>query len=59
MCLHEVFTIVTYVCTLKGPPGDIIDLTILSDTITACSFALQWSRPSSDPYVCTIRIKLK
>ena len=32
-----------------GPPGDISDVN--SDTITACSFVVQWSRPSSDP-VC-------
>ena len=43
-------------CILKGSPGDIIDLTILSDTITACSFAVQWSRPSSLPYSYTVRI---
>ena len=42
--------------TTGGRPGDITDLTILSDTITACSFAVQWSRPSSDPYSYTIRI---
>ena len=31
-------------------------MTILSDTITACSFVVQWSRPSNDPYSYTIRI---
>ena len=36
---------------LTGPPGDISDLIIPPDTITACSFVVQWSRPSSDP-VC-------
>ena len=34
-----------------GPPGDISDVNIPPDTITACSFVVQWSRPSSDP-VC-------
>ena len=34
-----------------GPPGDISDVTIAPDTITACSFVVQWSRSSSDP-VC-------
>ena len=36
---------------LTGPPGDISVVNILPDTITACSFVVQWSRPSSDP-VC-------
>ena len=36
---------------LTGPPGDISDVIIPPDTITACSFVVQWSRPSSDP-VC-------
>ena len=36
---------------LTGPPGDISDIIIPPDTITACSFVVQWSRPSSDP-VC-------
>ena len=34
-----------------GPPGDISDVNVPPDTITACSFVVQWSRPSSDP-VC-------
>ena len=36
---------------LIGPPDDINDVNIPPDTITACSFVVQWSRPSSDP-VC-------
>ena len=36
---------------LTGPPGNINDVSILPDTITACSFVVQWSRPSSNP-VC-------
>ena len=41
-----------YTCSLStGPPGDISDVNIPPDTITACSFVVQWSRPSSDP-VC-------
>ena len=41
-----------YTCSLStGPPGDINDVNIPPDTITACSFVVQWSRPSSDP-VC-------
>ena len=42
--------------TTGGQPGDITDLTISSDTITACSFAVQWSIPSSDLYSYTVRI---
>ena len=34
-----------------GPPGDINVVNTPPDTITACSFVVQWSRPSSDP-VC-------
>ena len=45
-----------YVCILKGRPGDITDLTTSSDTITACSFAVQWSTSSNDPYSYTVRI---
>ena len=36
---------------LTGPPGDINDVNIPPDAITACSFVVQWSRPSIDP-VC-------
>ena len=36
---------------LTGPPGDISNIIIPPDTITACSFVVQWSRSSSDP-VC-------
>ena len=32
-----------------GPPDDISDVTIPPNTTTACSFEVQWSRPSSDP----------
>ena len=38
-------------CLLTGPPGDISDVNISPDTITACSFVVQWSKASSDP-VC-------
>ena len=38
-------------CLLTGPPGDISDVNILPDTITACSFVVQWNEASSDP-VC-------
>ena len=41
---------------VTGQPGDINDLIISSDTITACSFVVQWSRPSSDPYSYTVII---
>ena len=37
--------------TPTGPPDDITDINISPDTITACSFVVQWSKPSSDP-VC-------
>ena len=40
---------VIYIST--GPSGDISDVNIPPDTITACGFVVQWSRPSSDP-VC-------
>ena len=33
---------------LTGPPGDISDIIIPPDTITACSFVVQWSKPYSD-----------
>lgn len=36
---------------ITGPPGNISDANITDDTITACSFAVQWSKASSDP-VC-------
>ena len=35
-----------------GPPGDIINIS--PDTITACSFVVQWSEPSSDPVCGTV-----
>ena len=48
---------------LTGPPGGITDINISPDTITTCSFVVQWSEPSSDPvcgtiwYTVTISIK--
>ena len=47
-------------CILTGPPGD-NDVIILPDSITACSIALQWSKPSNNPvcgsvlYTVTVR----
>ena len=38
-------------CVLTGPPGDINELNIQSDLITACSFVIQWNEPSNNP-VC-------
>ena len=35
---------------LTGPPDVITNINILPDTITACSLAVQWSEPSSDPF---------
>ena len=40
-----------YSITPAGPPDDIADINISTDTITACSRVVQWSKPSSDP-VC-------
>ena len=40
-----------YVYVLIGPPDDINDVNISPDTITACSFVVQWNNASSDP-VC-------
>ena len=40
--------------TTAGPPDDITDINILPDTITACSFVVQWSEPSSDPVCDTV-----
>ena len=40
-----------HLCLPTGPPGDISGVAIPPDAITACSFVVQWSRPSSDP-VC-------
>ena len=39
---------------LTGPPGGISDINISPDTITACSFVVQWSEPSSDPVCGTV-----
>ena len=36
---------------LTGPPGDFSNVSIQSDSITACGFVVQWSEPSSNP-VC-------
>ena len=52
MYIHNI----RFLLLLKGSPSDITNLTILSDTITACSFVVQWSRPSNDPYSYTVRI---
>ena len=38
-------------CLFTGPPDDI---NISPDTITACSFVVQWSKPSSDPVCGTV-----
>ena len=47
----SIFTYVRmyYVCLITGPPDDITDINISPDTITACSFVVQWSKPSSNP----------
>ena len=37
-----------------GPPDDITGINVLLDTITACSFVVQWSEPSSDPVCGTV-----
>ena len=39
---------------LIGPPGGITDTNISPDTITACSFVIQWSEPSGDPVCGTV-----
>ena len=49
----SVLYIVYVICLLTGPPGEVTDLKISSNTVTACSFVVQWSRPSSHP-VCGI-----
>ena len=48
-CLHIVYILI-------GPPRDKITVNVSSDTITACSFVLQWNGLSSDPvwYAVTI-----
>ena len=51
MILHSVATYSRNCFLLTGPPGDISDVIIPPDTITAYSFVVQWSRLSSDP-VC-------
>ena len=38
-------------CILTGPPGDINDMNILPDSITACSVVVQWNESSNNP-VC-------
>ena len=44
----------SYVCVLTGPPDDITDIYISPDTITACSFVVQWSESTSDPLCGTV-----
>ena len=39
---------------LTGLPGGITGISISPDTITACSFVVQWSEPSSDPVCGTV-----
>ena len=39
---------------LTGLPDDIADINISPDTITACSFVVQWSKSSSDPVCGTV-----
>ena len=39
---------------LTGLPDDIAGINISPDTITACSFVVQWSEPSSDPVCGTV-----
>ena len=40
------------VTSIPGPPVN--DINISPDTITACSFVVQWSEPSSDPVCGTV-----
>ena len=40
------------VISISGPPDGIINIS--PDTITACSFVVQWSEPSSDPVCGTV-----
>ena len=47
----KVYSVIKYNLPTGPPAGDISDVNIPPDTITACSFVVQWSRPSSDP-VC-------
>ena len=42
------------VISIPGPPDDITSINISPDTITACSFVVQWSEPSSDPVCGTV-----
>ena len=42
----------TYILT--DLPGGITDINVSPDTITACSFVVQWSEPSSDPVCGTV-----
>ena len=50
MCNVHVCQIFTN-CVLTGPPDGVTDVNISPNTTTACSFVVQWSKPSSDP-VC-------
>ena len=60
MALHflypRCFCLATIYIYVTGQPGDVTDLTISSDTLTACSFVVQWSEPSNDPYSYTVVI---
>ena len=42
------------IISIPGPPDNIADINISPDTITACSFVVQWSEPSSDPVCGTV-----
>ena len=42
------------VISISGPPDDITGINISPNTITACSFVVQWSEPSSDPVCGTV-----
>ena len=39
---------------LTDLPGAITGINVSPDTITACSFVVQWSEPSSDPFCGTV-----
>ena len=41
-------------CLLTGTPDDITGINISPDTITACSFVVQWIESSSDPVCGTV-----
>ena len=61
-CIQTHMYVAEYLCSISlqlfsltgGPPSNISDINIPENTITACGFVVQWTRPSSDPVCGTV-----